>query len=317
MAFDLTNINTWVEENADIFYTRSIFAGKTAQIMQKLTGLKGDTKIPDFELASGGILQDGDSCGFTEQGTLTIKQRQISPKKFKFMTRFCIQELEDYFTRQILPPGSEYDGLTNIEGQILDHMVRIVMKVIETNIWKGVEGGANPDASLNLMDGLDEIIATEIAAGTIPAAQQTSVGQDTANVISAFDGMRKALPIDQFEEVNETGMSQYVLLTDSVSLRNYEEAYRSTFTALPFNTQFRKMFVDGTNIEIIGVPGLHNTGKSLLTKRSNLWLGVDIDGEETDLRVYPDEDFEFVKVKGRFKKGVQIHFPEEVVINNY
>ena len=83
-------------------------------------------------------------------------------------------------------------------------------------------------------------------------------------------------------------------------------------------TQFEKRFIDGTNIQLVGVNGIANTSdKMILAKRNNLWAAVDIDGEETDFDVFMDEFKEKVRVKSRFKMDTQINFPDEVVVNGF
>ncbi len=319
MAFDLTGINDWIDERADKFFFRAVLTGVTAANSNVMTGMKSETKIPDLELLTDGILQDGSSCVTTDVGTMNIRQRSIDPKQFKILIKFCMTDLERKFINRILPAGSTYEGLAPLEQQFMFEIERRIRRVVEFNLWKGVEGGANADASLNLMDGLDEIISDEIVAATIPAGQQTSVAEDAANIVAAYDGMRKALPIDQFSDVNESGENQYILLTDPNSKRLYEEAYRATFTALPFNMEFRKDFIDGTSIQIVGTPGLFGESKSLMIKRAELLLGVDVEGEETSLTIDQGagNDIDNVYVNGRFKMAPQIHFPGQIVTNNY
>ncbi len=97
----------------------------------------------------------------------------------------------------------------------------------------------------------------------------------------------------------------------------YERGYRDNKGTVVYNQGFEKRFVDGTNIEIVGVPGLNGTDKLVLAKRDNLILAVDVDGEEMDFKVFMDQYEENVLVKARFALGIQIHFPSEVAVDNY
>lgn len=321
MAFDLSALSAYTEERADEFFSRAVLTGVTAANSTVLTGLKGPTAIPDIDLATAGIFQDGNTCADNNAGTIAFAQRTIDPKQFKIQMQFCVVDLERFFTQKALPAGSTYEGLHPTNARLLEHIQSRIQRVVEINLWQGEEGGSSGDSSLNLMDGLDTIIADEISATSIPAGQQLSGSQDSSNVVASFDAMRAALPVDQFQDVDMMGPEGYILLTDPISKDNYHKNYRSSFTALNerLYTDLSRTQLDNSNIEIIGAPGLHGTGKSLLIKRKNLWLGVDIDGEETNLQIVQGAggDIDNVYVHGRFKMGVQIQFPEEVVTNNY
>lgn len=317
MGYVTSNLTTWVDEKADEFFSRTLLTSRTASLMKVLTGLKGKTKLPNFDVVTDGLIQDGISCTNVAAGDLTFDQRQIDPKQLKTFMDFCNQDLETFFTSQILSPGSTYDGLTEKESQFIDYIAGVIRNSIEIMIWQGEFGvGAG---SLGLVDGLNAVIADEIVATTIPASRDLSGAQTTSNIIATFEAMIDALPINNFSEVDEEGGSMYVLLTDLVSKRTYEKDYRSTFTAAPYNQQFTKTFVDGTNIEIIGAPGLEGLKRSVLIKRDNMWLGTDLADEATSLTVANGAGTEMDKVfvASRFKLGVQIQFPEEIVVNGY
>lgn len=316
MAFDVSALTAFVDENADIFLEKSVLGAKTPALANIITGLKGTAKIPNLAIDTDDLFQDGTGCVTTDQGNVVFDQRTITPKNFKVLMKFCVKDLEAFFTRKILTPGSSYDSLTTIESQIMDLIGREIMKKIELILWQGVEGGAAGDVSFNLMDGYEEIIADEIVAGSIPAPQRTTVSEAVGTVVSAYEGMRRNLPIDQFEEAADGG---YLLLTDPVSKRNYEEAWRSTFTSAPYNMSFDKPMLDGTNIPIIGVGGLHGLGKSILVKQKSLWVGVDLEGEETNLVLErgTGNDRDNMYLHADFKMAAQLNFPSELVTNNF
>jgi len=316
MAFDLSALSAWTDERADEFFSKSVLAAKTPSLMRVLTGLKGATAIPNLE-GDSDIFRSGSSCGFTAVGDVAIDQRTINPQSVKVNIELCLRDLEAFFTRQLLPAGQMYEGLGPVEAAILEEVRKRIQRTVEIAVWQSEIGGAGA-TSLTIFDGLIEIIQDEIAAATIPAGQQLSGAVTTGNIIATVEAMRDALPVDQFDEVTEE--SKYIMLMSPQAKQTYERDYRSTFTALPYNMEFNKLFVDGTKIEIIGVPGLFaaaHSDKILLVKRESLWLGVDIEGEQSDLMVYMDQDRENVRIKSRFMMGTQVNFPEELVVNNF
>ena len=319
MAWDLSALTAWTEEkaNREMFMTKSVLGSKTAQYMRVLTGIKGTTKIPLLS-ADYDIFQSGTSCGFNASGNVDINQVTITPKKVKVNLQFCMQDFDTYFTRQLSAPGQMYDGLGQLESMVLNEIKRNIQKTMELALWQGNAGGASATTSFNIFTGINTLIAQNLA--TIPASQKLSGALTTGNIIASLQAMRDALPVDQFDEVYEA--SKYILFLAPERHVIYERDYRSTFTALPYNSQFAKEQLDGSLIEMGGVGGLFGVNgsintKALLIKRDALWLAVDVEGEENELLVYMDEDKENVRVKARFSVGVGIQDYAEIVTNNY
>lgn len=319
MAWDLSALTAWTEEkaNREMFMTKSVLGSKTAQYMRVLTGIKGTTKIPLLS-ADYDIFQSGTSCGFNASGNVDINQVTITPKKVKVNLQFCMQDFDTYFTRQLSAPGQMYDGLGQLESMVLNEIKRNIQKTMELALWQGNAGGASATTSFNIFTGINTLIAQNLA--TIPASQKLSGALTTGNIIASLQAMRDALPVDQFDEVYEA--SKYILFLAPERHVIYERDYRSTFTALPYNSQFAKEQLDGSLIEMVGVGGLFGVNgsintKALLIKRDALWLAVDVEGEENELLVYMDEDKENVRVKARFSVGVGIQDYAEIVTNNY
>lgn len=310
--FDLTALTAWLDERAEKFTSQTVLNGKTIGMMTPLTGIKGETALPNFS-TDYDLLQDGTNCGVTEKGDIKIDQRNVNPRSLLVYLEFCVRNLETYFTRQILPPGQDYEGLTTQEASFMELLKKNIRKVLELLVWRGVLGGGNPVASLNLVDGLIEICTNEIAAGTIPVNQRVVGAVTLGNALNTIRTMRDALPIDLFDDV-ET--SEWALFVSGQTKLNYFRDYQNAYTASVYNQSFEKQYLDGTRIEVISVPGLFGTDQGLLTKKKNLWVAVDIEGEEEDLRLGMDDREEWIWVKSRFKMGFQVEFPGEVVTLN-
>lgn len=312
MAFDLTALSDYTTEHAEEFFAKSVMKSRTAGMMNVLAGFKpGAHKLPEFD-HDYDLFQDGAACGFNASGDLAIKQRSIEVESLKINTQYCIRDLEAKFTRQILPAGQEYDGLDPISAGLLMELDKKVAKMMELLVWKGDKSTApNAIASLDLVNGLNKIITNE--AGNL--AYEGSTGAlTTSNIIGAVEDLYDNLGVDAYSTIQD---EEWVVLMGDDKAKMYERAYRDVHGAVVYNQGFEKRFVDGTNIEIMGVPGLNGTDKLVLAKKSNLILAVDVDGEEMDFKVYMDVDQENVRVKARFAVGLQIHFPGEVAVDNY
>ena len=311
MAFDLTALSAYTTEHAEEFFAKSVMKSKTAGIMNVLAGFKpGTHKLPEFDHAYD-LFQDGSSCGFNASGDLSIKQRSITVESLKINTEYCIRDLEAKFTRQILPSGQEYDGLAPVEAGLMSELDKKVAKMTELLLWNGNKSTApNAISSYDLVNGLLKVLSDE----TGNLAYEGSTGAlTTSNIINAVEALYDNLPVDAYSTIQDEA---WVVLMGDDKAKMYERAYRNTHGAVVYNQGFTKRFVDGTNIEIVGVPGLNGSDKLVLAKRDNLILAVDVDGEEMDFKVYMDQDEENVRVKARFAIGIQIHFPGEVATDN-
>lgn len=312
MALDLTALSAYTTEHAEEFFGTSVLKADTPQLMNVMVGMKpGTHKIPNWD-HDYDLFQSGTSCGFNASGDFTIDQRSITVTSLKINTEYCIRELEAKFTRQILPAGQEYEGLDPISQGILSRLSMSVSKAMELSLWQGESGGSSGQAYLNLFDGLDKIITNE----TGNLAYEGATGPlSTSNIVGAVEELYENLPVDAFGGIN--GESDWVVLMGHDKAKMYARGYRDTYGANNNYTSFEKRFVDGTNIEIIGVAGLHGTDKLVLARKSNLILALDVEGEEQDFMVYMDQDQENVRIKARFALGVQINFPGEVAVDNY
>lgn len=313
MALDVSALSDWIKENADEFFSKRVIGAKTNSFMQVMTDIKGPTKLPTLE-ADYDIFQDGSTCNDSVKGDIIIDQRLIDVAQILIREKVCLRDLTPSFMRQTLERGQTYEGLGKMENAFLNLVSSRLDKMIELASWNGIEGGASPLASLNLYDGLLEIISNEIALASIPVSQQINTAVTSGAVIETLESMRSALPLDQFDDPEDS--TEWVLFSSGGTRQQYFEDYRSTFNGGTYNNEFKKKFIDGTQIEIVSVPGLFGTDKGLLTKRSNLWLSMDVPNEEHDFDVYMGEHKENAFFKSRFAIGYQIKFPSEVVTLN-
>lgn len=317
MAFDLTALSAWTEEHADQFFAKALMSAKTPDFMTVVPGYKpGSHKLPTVD-HDYDMLQSGSACTFAESGDLILDQRDLTVESIKVNTQYCLRDLEDYFARQTLTAGQEYDGLDSTSIAILERYRAALSKVIELTTWNGDKSTApNAVSSYDLINGLNKVVSDAVTAGDIPAAQNLAGAMTAGNIITSLEAMYDALPVDSFAGITDASNGYVVLIGDD-SMKLYERDYRDTHGSVVYNDGFGKRFLDGTNIEIVGVPGLNGSNKAILSKKSNLLMAVDSLADENNFRIYMDIDQENVRIKNRFAWGIQIIHPDEVVVNNY
>jgi hypothetical protein len=69
----------------------------------------------------------------------------------------------------------------------------------------------------------------------------------------------------------------------------------------------------GTGLRVIPVVGLNGTNKLYAARLSNMFIGVDAEGDFNSLETWYSQDDRVVKLAMEFKVGVQVAFPAEVI----
>ena len=316
MGIDLGALAPYTVENATKWFSKTVLGAKVSKQMTRVVGLKGKYKIPLLDMGYD-LFQADTDCSFNDGGNdITVTQRLIDPVKIKIQEKFCVQDLEPFFTRQILPSGGKY---TNVPAELMlfNLIGERVQKTIELATVRGVLGGASAITSFNLYDGMLEIASNDIAAGSIPVLQRLTVSLTQSNVIASLRAMYDALPLDKAEDTATDG--DWKIYCSIATKRAYARAYQAANGALNYNKNFNKDFLDDTGIEIVALAGFNeDTTQAILTRAGNYWMGVDIDGEETslDLTMGTGSEMRDLFLDATFRMGINTKFPDEMVLNN-
>lgn len=143
------------------------------------------------------------------------------------------------------------------------------------------------------------------AASDFFAAPVTSI--TTANVVSIFDAVYKAIPVevlDKDDAIIFCGTDTFRLFTLALKTANL---YHYGVDAVNF-----EIVLPGTNIKIIAVNGLNGTSRIIAARKSNLYYGLDLVGEEERFEIFYAKEADEVRFMAAFKAGVQVAFPAQV-----
>ena len=313
MAFSLGSLTPYVEENEQLLVVASILGPKTATLIQQsgniMAGVKSAETINIMD--TDAIFQAGGSCGFTTSGTTTITQRQVVVGKVKVNEAICPKDLEAYYLQKSLPLGSRYDTI----AFAADYTARKAEKIasqLEKAIWQG--DTTSGDANLSRFDGFCEIIkdatTAVVNANSVLYHGSVETSITNANVVAIFDSIYKAIPaqvIDKDDVVIFCGMDVFRTLT--VKIKN-DDLFHYQTQARP-NGEF---FLPGTDIRVIGTPGLNGKNGIYAMRISNMWLGTDLmDEDQNRWELFFAKEADQVRFVVEFKYGVQVAFPTEIV----
>ena len=182
---------------------------------------------------------------------------------------------------------------------------------LETALWNGDILSA--DGNLNKFDGLLKLITA--AGGSVVDANVSGfitggpiASITVANVVAVFDAIYAAIPAEVVAKDDMTifcGMDVFRLYT--VALKNANLfAYNLNVKA---DSEF---FLPGTNVKVVAVQGLNGSNKLVASRISNLFIGVDILGEESRFELFFAKEADQMRFVSEFKMGIQFAFPTEL-----
>jgi len=313
MAFDLTGLTSYTKQRVQPLLTSAVIGAKTQKLIMDngivLTGVKGPTAIPLLDTDAVFATQ---SCSFDASGTTTFTQATLTPGKIKVEEKICPKDLEAYFTASALKAGSTYEDFGNADFQaayLAKKNARIAAQ-LETAIWTG--DSASATANINKFNGLSKIInagspVDANVSGYTGVATITTIS--SSNVVAATEGIYKAIPAQVMAKGDVkifVGYDWYRLLI---------LAYRALnlFSYNPQDVNAQSFVLPGTNIEVVPVNGLNGTGDAFAISLSNMAIGVDLEAEENNYKMWYSEDNNDVRFRAEFKVGVQVGFTTETV----
>jgi hypothetical protein len=202
-ALNVSGLVNYVNENEEILLTKSLFSGKTADIIANegnlMLGVKTVEKVAI--LGSDAIFQDGTGCTRVSSGATTLTQRAVTVGTIAVIEDICVNDLEPKYTANLLQRGANQNKLP-FEQEYSDLKAHAVARQLEIAIWQG--DTAHGNVNLNKFDGFIKIIdaaGSAVAANTAAfiasgAPISTNTGITLGNVKAIVNAGWLALPAD-------------------------------------------------------------------------------------------------------------------------
>lgn len=307
MAFDVSGLTTYVDEQAMELIVQSVAGGNLAQYATLQTGVKGPTTINVLDTTA--TFQDA-GCGRTADGTTTLSQRTITPNAIAVYEDLCMADLEATYLNHQLRAGvtGELEEIPFAEAYFTLKIAKI-KKQIEVKDWTGVVG-AGSYAGLAAQ-------ATAVVEVN-PDATGPIVADAAANgIIAAFSKMAENMDEDIVGEDDIKlfcGMDMFLMYQRAIADGNY---FHYVVDGQVGNELPLVGFPQVTVIGTVGLTGINPTGSAgdvvaYLTRASNIVIGVDLPDEEAnDYRAFYSEDDRIFKTSFCFRRGINWAFPTE------
>ncbi|MBC5836794.1 hypothetical protein [Flavobacterium muglaense] len=302
MAYSVSSLTDYVNEQNFPILKASVLGAKTASIFTLQTGIKSSAALNI--MAVDAKLQD-DSVGASTDGgsNVTFSQRLITVAPIAVREFFDPKLLNAKYLQSQIKSGSADNELV-FEAELMEEVVKVVNKKNEVALW---QGDTSLTGSTDLMhyDGYLKLLDTASASTTnVTAATFTS-----SNAIAFVDAVYTAIPVE-------------VLDADDMAIYMGREYFRTYTTALKNANLFHygadstdgEIVIPGTQIKIYALNGLNSTKRVVAGRKSNFYVGCDLDGEEDNASAVYIDQTERVKLKIAYKYGAQVAFPAEIVV---
>ena len=297
-SFNVTTLPAYVQDNKDLLLKNFALVGGTRSRISVQTGVKHSAHLNFMEIAP--TLQDGAGCAFTNAGEINLTQRTIETAAIKINLDICPKTLRGKYAEYLIQMNAAEHELP-FEQYIMEGVTNVLARKIETLMWQGSKGSG--DANLKWIDGFLAIAEAEAGVKDVTIS--------TDNIYDAIAAVYVALPDEAIERGAEIYVSpaNYRKFMTELVAKNYFH-YAGASESAP--TEF---FFPGTSVKVVMTAGLTGVNDKILgTFAKNLFYGCDMENDEEVIEVWWSQDDRNYKLAAEWNSGVQIAFPDMVVL---
>jgi hypothetical protein len=315
-GFTVSSLGDYVRENANQIYTDAALGAQTLKDLgiSIQAGVKKTDALMIFQNTAP--FQADSSCGFNASGSSTFSDRDLTVVELKWQDQWCPKDLAAKFTSTKLAAGAQrQQEVLPFEQVIMQEVMNNINTQLEYAIWQG--DSTNP--FVNYMKHFSGFVKT--IDGASPIAATATADVTTSNVISILNNIYDNIPaalLNNPERPMEvfTGYNNFKLLVQALfTLNNYHFDVANAWKTLSLE-------MPGTGLKVKAVKGLTDLagatyyGKDVMgcTYAKNLFYGTDLEGDYEDAKVWYSQDDDVIKGSIRWKSGVQVARPGEIIL---
>lgn len=294
-----TSLPAYVEQNRLPLIKETILDAKTARLIRLQSGIKGSAALN--LLNTSVVLGDGSACGWNAAGEQSLSQRIINTAALKVNMAYC--------DKNFLKTWAEYNvrmaaGQKTLpfEEDFINGVIEGVKEQIDALIWNG--DTASQDASLDKFDGFFKILANESDVATLSVTSGTY-----------FEAVQKAVLA---MPAKARAKKDAVIFCSPEFFANYTQSLVSR-NLFHYNggEGVEEVVIPGTTIRLIAVGGIGATAKLVGGSLENFNYGCDLMGDAETFDFWYSKDTREHRLAIEFNAGVQVAFPDEIVVATY
>lgn len=203
------------------------------------------------------------------------------------------RELETFFGSVVkeFSPNSVYQSIwgssitkgeglktTEITNLVLAYLMKQMSKSFNKCVWNAVRK-SDGDKTTDLFNGFDTIAQTEITAGKL--------SKDLKNLFPFMEAIDSTNAVDMLKAFFRSASDELQgentkLFIPKFVYNAYVDDYQATVGSVPYNKEFKKTFLEGTDdmCELVALPSKKGSDFIQLSTKENMLIGVD---QESDL----------------------------------
>jgi hypothetical protein len=306
MSFDVSSLTDYVNEQSTDLISRLYFEKTSSDYFTLQSGVKKTDAL--HLLAVTAFPQDGSGCTPSASGDVTFSDRNLTVGQITYYSGFCMKDLIPKYTQILLRNGNAETEDMVFEQEVANSIISTIMEHNEVADWQGDTGSG--DIYINRYDGLIKIID---AAGTAVDGNTTSETSITSgasgnidtiitNICNARPAKVKSAP-NQVLFVGQDNFDKYVDTLNAKNLFHVNATDWANYT----------VSIPGKNVTLVGVVGLDGTDRMFLGTQENFFLGFDLQNDEEEFDMWYEKKDDKVYYRVKFKRGVQVAYPNEIV----
>ena len=252
---------------------------QSIQHMTVRTGIRGEETVGELD----GDMQIGPYSESREDtNSVGINPRTLTTFKGSVMKKFSPNSVANSIYGAAVLSG---EGLksADIVFMVVAYLAKRVSKALNKNLWTAVRD-ASGTTTADLFNGFDTITAAEITANKITTAlgnlHEFEAAISSSNAVDKLKEMYRAGSDELQEE-----MCKMFITKDIYNA--YCDDYQASNGSLPYNKEFNKTFLEGSNnmCELVPLANKKGTKYIHLTTQGNMLVGVDQMSDEEKVLV--------------------------------
>lgn len=293
----VTSLPAYVEQNRLPLIAESVLGAKSASLFNLQTDVKHAAAL---NLLSTDVqFGDGASCGWDGMQSQELSQRILTVGNIKVNMAFCERDLLKTWVGHEVKVKAGAEAMP-FEEMFTADVVAKVQQLVETAIWQG--NTASDTNNLKYFDGLLKILGAEDATIDVNVSTKTTYMDKLMDVYAAIP-----------ESAYSRG--DMAILVGMDTFRAFtQELVRENLYHYNLGTPEGELIIPGTNVRLIGVNGLNGTKKAVAASLKNLFFGTDMMDDMEAFDFWYSKDNQEFRLSIKFNAGVQVAFPDEVVL---
>lgn len=283
-----TGLSQYVEEHRSELLSKAMLDGRSRRAFNLMSGVKGPTtlNIMDTNVVFGEL-----ECGWNESGSTEFSQRKLEPKALSVNMAFCDKKLLGTYAQYEVKVAAGLEELP-FEEKWTSQILASVNEQIEKMLYQGTGEGAE-------FKGLIPILSAE--SGTVKVTVSSG-----SSAYEYLKEVAKAIPV---------AVKSPVILVSTPLYREYMQdlVAANLFHYDPANGE-NEYKLPGTDIRVIAVDGLNGVENVIAADMANLFYGVSADEDSDTFDLWYSKDNREFRLAINFIAGVQVAFPNEVVL---